>query len=226
MKKNLKTLLVSLIVVLFAFSIFVLALGSVPPCVVCVPAPPGWMCQGTSGIGGEACITQDRTCTLVDTCSPNPDFVGRESECLSKVLEYSPVSVPDNIIRDIARFNPHAALALIRIRNLKLEFTQGKVNFAPVELTKEDVEKHLTLPESSDYFEEIRAKVRDIFTNKQEPIVYEFVLNKDGANPSLHINAINSTYSSSSFEINLSRVSFGRDENESTRFEATSWKIN
>jgi hypothetical protein len=154
--------------------------------------------------------------------------MGTESKCSAKVLTHSLVNVPDEMIRDIGLLNPQAALALISVRNIKMEFNEGRVNLFPIKLTTEDVEKHLTLPKSSDYFEAQEAKIREAFANAQAPIGYEFFLNRDdNANAfSLRIKAVSPTGTPSSFEINLSKVSAGRGEDESIRFDATSWRVN
>lgn len=228
MKKSQKVSVLSLITVLFAFSIF--ALETHAQCVQCTLESDGWMCTGTTA-GGGGCVTKGANCTLIGICFSGSGRVGQESNCSPKALkalDHSLVYVPDSVIREIGHLNPQAALALISIRDIKLEFNIGKVSLFPIELTTEDVEKHLTQPESSDYFEERKAKARKAFASKQEPIVYEFHLNKDDdANAfSLSLNALRPIPSSSSFEINLSKVSVGSGENKSTRFDAISWRAN
>lgn len=227
MKKGHKAARLSLLTVLFTFSI--LTLESKGQCVQCTPAPPGWMCTGTTA-GGGGCITKGLECTVIDTCFYNGgDFrAGAESQCSPKALGYSLVNVPDGMIRAIGRINPQAAIALINIRDIKLEFKEGKVNLLPLEFTAEDVEKHLTLSESSAYFEEQKAKAREAFAQKQEPIVYEFHLSSDDdANAySLRLGVVNPAGSSSSFEIVLSKKAAGRGLLKSVRFDATSWLAN
>jgi hypothetical protein len=185
------------------------------------------MCTGTTA-GGGGCITKGESCTVILVCSNNGEGFVKESKCSPEVLNHALVNVPDGVIREIARLNPQAAIALISIRDIKLEFDVGKVNLFSIERTAEDVEKHLTLPESSDYFEEQRVKIRGAFANKQAPIVYEFFLNRDDeANTfSLRLKAVNSAESPSSFEINLSKVSPGRKGNKSISFNAVSWQAN
>jgi hypothetical protein len=228
MKKSQKVSLLSLITVILAFSIF--ALETQAQCVQCTLESEGWVCTGTTS-GGSGCVTKGANCTLIGICFSGSGRVGQESNCSSKALkalDHSLVNVPDSVIREIGHLNPQAALALISIRDIKLEFNVGKVSLFPIELTTEDVERHLTLPESSDYFKEQKMKVRKAFASKQEPIVYEFHLNKDeDANAfSLSLKAMRPIPSSSSFEINLSKVSEGSGENNSTRFDAISWQAN
>ncbi len=226
MKKNQKASLLSLVTVLFVFSIF--AVEANAQCVQCEATPEGWMCIGATS-GGGGCITKQGNCTLVGICFYNGG--GRAegaSKCSPKMLNHSLVNVPDSMIQDIARLNPQAASALISIRDIEMEFSVGKVLVSPIELTAEDVEKHLTLPASADYFEARKAKVREAFANKREPIVYEFFLDRDDdANTfTLRIKAVSPTASASSLEINLSKVSVGRGEDTSIRFDATSWQAN
>ena len=179
-----------------------------------------------AGVGAQACLPEGEECRSIGTCTPEPDFEGRDDDCSPKVLKYTLVSVSDNIVREISEFNPRVAAVLIGIRSIKVEFTVGRVNFAPIELTAEDVLKRLTLPKSSEYFEERQEKLRRAFATMQEPIIYEFVLNKNGRTSSLLIRALSTGESQSLFEINLSEISTGRSKNTSVRFEATSWKMN
>jgi hypothetical protein len=177
-------------------------------------------------VGAQACLPEGEECRSIGTCTPEPDFDGRNDDCSPKVLKYTLVSVSDNIIQEISGFNPRVAAVLIGIRSIKVEFTVGKVNFAPVELTAEDILKRLTLPKSSEYFEERQRKVRRAVATMQEPITYEFVLNKNSRNSFLLIRPLSSVESQSSFEINLSEIPMGRGKNTSIRFEAESWKMN
>ena len=226
MKKNWKASLLSLVTGLFVLSIF--AVEANAQCVQCDATPEGWMCVGATS-GGGGCITKAGNCTLVGICFYNGGGGGRaegSSNCSPKMLDHSLVNVSDSMIRDIARLNPQAASALISIRDIEMEFNVGKVNVSPIELTAEDVEKQLTLPASSDYFEARKAKVREAFANKRAPIVYEFFLDRDDeANAfTLRIKAVSPTGSPSSFVINLSKVLAGRGEDRSIRFDATSWQ--
>lgn len=214
------------LLVVSLFTSFVFVIEGNAQCVRCVPAPPGWMCEGSSTPAGAGCITDGGNCTLVETCNPgNNDIAGNGKGCELKTLKKPQVEIPDSLIREVGQVDPHAALALISVRNIKIEYSHLKVNFAAVELTRDDVEKRLTLADyyNSEYFKELNARSQDAFA-KRETIIYEVVLNKETDNPSLTITLLSQDKSATSFEINLSKVTEGRGGDASVSYEATSWK--
>ena len=211
-----------LIVGLFVFSA---GLNAYAQCVQCVPAPPGWMCMGATRPAGDGCVTDGLSCTLIGTCNPEiNDLAGKDGQCSVKALKNPQVNIPDSLIREVARVDVNAAFALINVRNLKVEFTRAKVSLAPIELTADDVEKRLTLPDyfNSEYFKELRTKAFQAF-GKGEPVVFEIFLNKDDPAPNL---LVNSGSSKSSLELRLSKSPQARGDDSSTTFEAVLWKSN
>jgi hypothetical protein len=233
MKKLQKALLFPATTILFVFSIFLVQANA--QCVQCTPAPPGWICTGTTKIGGSGCLPEGENCTLIGTCTPENDSPelggnspGKKGDCSLKILKKPLIIMSDSIIHDLSRANPRVALALINIRSIKAEFKEGKISFAPIELTDKDVEKQLTLPKSSRYFEERAAKIKEAFASQQEPIVYEFFFDRDdSANIfSLRISAVSPNESTSSFKFNLSKISSKRNPSDLIQFEVISWENN
>lgn len=228
MNKISKTSLSLSAVVFFALSIFVVNVNA--QCVGCVPAPPGWMCMGSGGPGGQGCITDGESCTLIGACSGNSDTpspgggVSRTGKCTVKNLENPLINISDSLVREVAATDPYAALALIKIRSIKAEFTVGKISFAPIDFDETDVENQLTVSQDSEYYVGLKERGKAAFAGKSKPIVYEFDINETDAGAILQIKSADSTASRSPVRIGLIKVAEDSAGRGSARFEGSSLK--
>ena len=158
----------------------VFAIPAFSQCVKCVPAPPGWMCMAGS-IGGEGCITDNLSCTLVNPCSCTgsecPD--GLKSSSLSKVK----IAVPDSIVREVGRIDPQFGIVLVKLRNLPpAQFREGIISIASVDLDFSDVESHLLAGKEAVRYElELKQRISDSFTAGSPASTYSFVITENGA---------------------------------------------
>jgi hypothetical protein len=223
MNKNLKLSFLSVMTMATICSI--LAADGFAQCVKCTIAGQGWIC--TAGmVGGDACITEGINCTLVNPCNGRGLVENGEKDklCAPKILEEPQIRISDEIVREVGRSNPRLALVLISVRNISVEFHQGSVSAAPIEVTQTDVENYLTLPRTDEYFKTVRRKAGEAFANKQEPIVYNFSVVKDTftRKTSLEIRRENN---SETLTVDLSETSKISGESQTTILEATSWRV-
>lgn len=161
------SLFLGLVVTLFA------AHSTQAQCVKCVPAPPGWMCMAGSP-GGEGCITDDLSCTLVVPCFCTGEFCpeGLKANKANKIK----IEITDNLIREVGKVDPQMGIVLVSIRNLPpAGYREGVVNTAKLDLTFDDVESHLkTGTDLANYKADLRTRISDSFTTSSETDAYAF----------------------------------------------------
>ncbi len=178
--KKIKRNFLWLLVIVLSYGIFYQNINA--QCVVCTPAPPGWICTNGQQ-GGEACSIDGITCTYISPCvgcqgNDCPETLSKSEPCKLTKGNKTSIYISNDIIKEIGTINPHAAIALISIRNLPpLSYNEGKINVAKIDLTIEDVENHLVSPlESYDYLNGLKVKVSESFTRNVSPVVYDFYL--------------------------------------------------
>ncbi len=189
-------------------SVLFLATETSAQCVKCVAAPPGWMCM-SGGIGGDGCITEGISCTLIGTCPSRGGLASGDQSCDVKVLKRPLISISSDLIRQVSLSDARLAMALASVREIRSEFTEAKISFAPVELSKSDVEarlrytgvKYFEMPE----FKALKAKTRAAVEDKLDPIVYTIKIDTLGYAPILVIEREGDTKLGPTLDIVLSR---------------------
>lgn len=229
MLKNLTTVLFSTI--LLSLLIFSSPIEVDAQCVKCSPAPPsGWLCTSAS-VGGDACQTEGTSCTVIGPCSgggsgpigPGDSLVDK---CSPTAIESPKIEISDEFIRSMGAIDPYIAIGLLNIRDIRFEFTEAKVSFAPITISQSDVETRLTtLPSASDsyrkeYFRKQKTITNKAFAGKQEPIVYEFNIIEDKYTGVSTLSIRNASVKNSLTEINLVRISEAKESGN--RFRALS----
>lgn len=203
-------------------------------CVVCTPAPPGWICT-SGGQGGEACTMDGINCTLINPCTCRDRDCPVAGEGPGTSAGKVKLNISHEVIETVRKVHPRFALALISLGKLPpLGFSEGKIYSAPIELSETDVEWHLKpSQESEEYFAQLKEKVQQAFGEGKSPAVYAFSIIKPSAADGFILKLqVEQTYAtdpiSSSLEVNLSsaRKTKNRAENEVRFLEAGTWRIN
>lgn len=215
----------TMIVGLFLCLMFTAA-ESKAQCVGCVPAPPGWMCMGTTMPGGQGCITDGQTCTLIGTCTPILDRNGNtRSSCAVKSLKVPQVEIPDSLISEVGRQDPEFAIVLITIRDIRAEFREGKTNIMPAGYTEADVLNHLNLLRTDPYFNTVKDRIKAALANSETPTSYRFSIATDASTKASVLRVVREglTNARGSLEIILGSASGGAKDEPAT-FKAISWQ--
>lgn len=193
-------------------------------CVRCVPAPPGWMCMGAT-IGGEGCITEGLTCTLVGTCTPGDGLAGSEAKCETKTLKNPLIDVSSAMIRQVAAVDPRLAMALASVREIRADFKLGTMSFVPVDITISDVENRLKNRGvnyfKSNEFKELKRKAAAVIADGRPPIVYDITVGDSSQGPVLILT--NAETKSVAIQVVLAKGE--RRSDRESFFTARSWTL-
>ncbi len=206
----------------------VLTVDSKAQCVQCTPAPPGFICTASIS-GGDACATgAGHACTLTGACIPQNDRSAGGNEtsisvCAPKILKNPQVKISDRLIMEMANSDPRLAIALINLRNMRVEFREARVSLAPIDFTIEDVANHLLLSDHSEYFKALKKTAGDLFTNGGIPVLYEFFISDDFATMTVKSGDLSKSFSA--VELNLIKVTFGKGKNQSDGFRVSGWQF-
>lgn len=226
-KRNMVSLLVTIVIAL-AFSANAFSQNNNPGgCVGCVPAGQGWICT-SAGMGGQACITDGNSCTLINPCTGG--------FCAGANVLSNPTTrleIPDNLIREVGKINPRFATVLISLKKLPtLNFKEGIVNSAPIEITEKDVEMQLAPSENTvAYKRQLKERMAEAFSQKLQATVFHFMIEEISAEYVLkiQITEMGSLVSAhTSLEVNLAVQTTSKNiaEDAPQLLKPTSWKIN
>lgn len=108
-------------------------------CSDCIWEGGCFFCGGSFG-GGESCLAWCDMCTLWGTC----DLAGIRTDD-STTATASPktpgrtLRAKPNTIRDIAEADPHFALAILRLSQIPLIRTSGRLFLTPLQMSAEDI---------------------------------------------------------------------------------------
>lgn len=202
-------------------------------CVGCAPAPPnGFVCVPTSG-GGQGCITDGGSCTLVGACLPGNDGppidtgpVGRQapSSCKLKMLTNPQVSIDESMIRAVAGADTRLAIALINVSKIRAEFTTARISFSSLDYTLDDVNNHLSQAPDSAYFREIRKQAGENLASGKNVISYQVSIGENRAGgTTLTVSPMNGK--GASVDVELQRATFGRGVTASEGFKALTFQV-
>jgi len=142
-----------------------------------------------------------------------------------KILKNPQVSIDDSIIRKVGETEPRLALALINIRKLNVEFTWAQVNFSSMDYTFDDVEKHLTEPLDSEYYDQVKKGAAQSLARDGIVIRYDVSLKENPGTGTLSLNVSLVSGAGKSLELILQRTVFGSGKNQSEGFKATSYQF-
>jgi len=140
-------------------------------------------------IGGEGCVTEGLTCTLVGTCTHGDGLAGSEVKCETKTLKNPLIDISSPMIRQVAAVDPRLAMALASVREIRADFKLGTMSFVPVDITISDVENRLRIRGvnyfKSNEFKELKKQAAALIAEGRDPIVYDISVGDSSQGPVL-----------------------------------------
>jgi hypothetical protein len=144
--------------------------------------------------------------------------------CKVKAIANPLVSIPDSMIREVGASEPRLALALINVRDIKVEFDVARVNFTSLEYTFDDVENHLTQAPGSPYFEQLGKRMKESYAKNPHVFTYDVSITagRTGGSSNLSVSLAGGE---KSIQIELQPATFGKGKDISEGFKAVSYQI-